>query len=138
MLYPRGKERKGTRHTRKQQAAHINLSTCNSEGSKTGGRDRCQRAVEGADGSALGGHDDDITKRACRKIGRCRPRKTPPRRASPSHGCYCDDAKSFVQQQKSQKTRLEQASSRHSTYKNTYFKAELDSTSAYCNKKTQS
>ncbi len=54
--------------------------------------------MEGADGSALGGNDDDITKRACRKIGRCRPRKTPPPRASPSHGCYCDDTKSFVQQ----------------------------------------
>jgi hypothetical protein len=91
--------------------------------------------MEGIYKSVLGSHDNDITKRACKKIGRCRPRKTLPCHTLPNHGSGCDDAKNFAQQQKWQKTKLEQASNCHMTYKNVYSNIELDSTSKYSNKK---
>jgi hypothetical protein len=89
--------------------------------------------MEGIYKSVLGSHDNDITKRACKKIGRCRPRKTLPCHTLPNHGSGCDDAKNFAQQQKWQKTKLERASNCHMTYNNVYSNIELDSTSKHYN-----
>ncbi len=63
-------------------------------------KEQCQRAMEGTDRNVINNHNDDITKRVCKKIGRCKPRKMPPCHTLPSHGCGCDNPKRFAQQQK--------------------------------------
>lgn len=90
--------------------------------------------MEGTNRSVLGNHNDHITKKACKKIGRCKARKMLPCHTLAIHGCGCDDPKRFAKQQKWQKTKLEQASNHHMTYKNKYSNVRLDSTLKYYNK----